>query len=182
MRETRENQPSWTLTNLQHFMITIPKKNWLVFLKALAVCKLIPQYTMIFCLKSLGICELWICNFRGLDKSSRTSRSCHRHVLDFDTHLSVVEYSVAYFLFIFRSTRVCFGQVWSPKTITLRGDRKPFWICPSSWTYHPARLWTTPPPPYINTKTMAWLWVQRDKLVGEGGGGDTGNVFNSGKV
>ena len=88
---------------LHDFPILEPSKNWLLFLKGLEVCKLIPQYTMIFCLESLGICKIVPQNhdFRSLDGSSHTSRSCHRHVQYFDAHFSVVEYSVAYFFFIF---------------------------------------------------------------------------------
>ena len=43
-----------------------------------------------------------------------------------DAHFSSVEYSVAYFLSIFGSTKVCFDPVWNQKTITLQGTGRHF--------------------------------------------------------
>ena len=95
---------------------------------------------MIFCLISLGFCKLVPQNHDrpGLDGSSHTSRSCHRHVYDFDAHFSTVEYFVAYFLFIFGSTRVCFGQVWpriQKPSSCFKETGGHFEICPSKIGY-----------------------------------------------
>ena len=53
----------------------------LVFLEALEVCKLTPQYTKMFCLKCLEIWKLVTQNHKlhSLEGSSCTNRLCHCH-------------------------------------------------------------------------------------------------------
>ena len=69
---------------------------------------------------------------------------------DSDAHFSAVEYSVAYFLSIFGSTKVCFDQVWNQKTITHQGTGRHF----ESVQVVRHILTFVPPPRYTYTVTL----------------------------